>query len=80
MFFLLLSTDEDAAQGAVDLLTTNATNLRSVVEGVLNAADSAIIRVPKSEKEKLAIKGRQMLLDACLEIIDLTIAIDSSPL
>ena len=51
------STDEETAQDAIDLLTTNATNLKSVVEAVLKAADTAIIRVPKSELEKLAIKG-----------------------
>ena len=56
-FYLLSSTDEKAAQDAIELLTTNATNLMSVVEGVLYTADRAIIQVPQSELERFIHKG-----------------------
>ena len=48
---------EESAQEAVDLLTTNARNLRSIVEAVLKDADRAIIKVPPSDLlERLALK------------------------
>ena len=50
-------TDEETAQDAIDLLTTTATNLKSIVEGVLKAADTAIIRVPEPELERFVPKG-----------------------
>ena len=64
------NTGEEAAQMAVELLTTNATNLKSVVEAVLKAAKNAIIKVPKSELEKLDInlKGTHIMF-RCLESI-----------
>ena len=64
MVSLLSSTGEETAQDAIDLLTTTATNLRSVVEGVLYAADRAMLKVPKSQLERFVPKGMFRQLDS----------------
>ena len=54
--------DSETAQDAIDLLTTNATNLMSITETVLYAAERAILKVPQAEIERLQIVPERKLL------------------